>query len=63
MKLSGTSATEEPEPIVRFTVDMPLSLHQALSLAAVKTRRKKAAMVRFAIWQLLKDLDDEAMVK
>jgi predicted DNA-binding protein len=54
--------TTPPESIVRFTVDMPESLHQRLSEAAKRLKRKKAAVVRMALEQALKDLDDDAIV-
>ncbi|MBD2429226.1 hypothetical protein [Phormidium sp. FACHB-1136] len=50
------------ERIIRFTVDMPESLHQQLSEAATRLKRKKAAVVRMALEQALKDLDDDAVV-
>ena len=46
------------ETIIRFTVDMSESMHQNLSLLAVKQRKSKAELVRFAIAQLLKDMQD-----
>lgn len=51
-----------PERIIRFTVDMPESLHQRLTQAAAKVKRKKAAVVRMALEQALKDLEDDAVV-
>ena len=51
-----------PEPIIRFTVDMPESLHHQLSMAAARMKKKKVELARFAIAQLLKDLDDDAVV-
>ena len=51
-----------PERIVCFTVDMPESLHQQLSEAATRLKRKKAVVVRMALEQALKDLDDDAVV-
>lgn len=43
------------EPITRFTVDMPESMHRDLSLLAAKTGRKKVDLVRLAITKLLED--------
>jgi predicted DNA-binding protein len=51
-----------PERIIRFTVDMPESLHQQLSDVATRLKRKKAVVVRMALEQALKDLDDDAVV-
>ncbi|MBD2429030.1 hypothetical protein [Phormidium sp. FACHB-1136] len=54
-----------PERIVRFTVDMPESLHQQLSEAAtrLKRKKKKAVVVRMALEQALKDLEEDAVVE
>lgn len=41
--------TPEKETTVRLTVDLPKSLHQKLSMAAVKTGRSKADIVRYLI--------------
>jgi predicted DNA-binding protein len=41
---------------------MPESLHQQLCEAATRLKRKKAAVVRMALEQALKDLDDDAVV-
>lgn len=49
----------EPGEIVRFTVDMSESMHHDLSLLAVKQRKTKVELVRFAIAQLLKDMQDD----
>jgi metal-responsive CopG/Arc/MetJ family transcriptional regulator len=51
--------TSQKEAIVRFTVDMPESLHQELSELAVKQRVKKAVLVRRAIVQMLRDVRDK----
>ncbi len=50
------------ERIIRFTVDMPESLHQHLTEVATRLKRKKAVVVRMALEQALKDLDDDAVV-
>ncbi|MBD2019226.1 hypothetical protein H6F43_03395 [Leptolyngbya sp. FACHB-36] len=54
--------TQAPEPDastseerIRFTVDLPESLHMELSLLAVKQRKPKAVLVRMAIVQMLKE--------
>jgi hypothetical protein len=44
-----------PERIVRFTIDMPESLHEQLSQKADHYGKKKAMLVRLAIAQTLKD--------
>jgi hypothetical protein len=61
-KAMSAPQTTTPERIVRFTVDMPESLHQQLCEAATRLKRKKAAVVRMALEQALKDLDDDAVV-
>jgi hypothetical protein len=58
----STPQTTTPERIVRFTVDMPESLHQQLCEAATRLKRKKASVVRMALEQALKDLDDDAVI-
>jgi predicted DNA-binding protein len=58
----ANSTPTSQERIIRFTVDMPESLHQRLSEAAKRLKRKKAAVVRMALEQALKDLDDDAVV-
>lgn len=60
--MSAPQATT-PERIIRFTVDRPESLHQQLSEAATRLKRKKVVVVmKMALEQALKDLDDEAIV-
>jgi hypothetical protein len=39
---------------------MPVSFHQRLSQTATKFKRKKAVVMRMALEQALKDLDDDA---
>jgi predicted DNA-binding protein len=48
----------EKEPTVRFTVDMPKSLHQKFSLLAVIQGRDKAVIVRELLTELVKDITD-----
>ncbi|WP_416667901.1 hypothetical protein [Egbenema bharatensis] len=55
--------SEQKEEIIRFTVDLNESLHRDLSFLAVRCRRSKADLVRQAIVQLLKDMEDEQMVR
>ena len=45
----------EKEATIRLTVDLPKSLHQKLSLAAVKTGRSKADIIRYLIDTSFKD--------
>ncbi|MBD2429425.1 hypothetical protein [Phormidium sp. FACHB-1136] len=61
LRLASAFPTSQ-ERIIRFTVDMPESLHQQLSEAATWLKRKNAVVVRMALEQALKDLDDEAVV-
>lgn len=42
----ATPTPTSPERIVRFTVDMPESLHQRLTQAAARVKCKKAVVVR-----------------
>jgi predicted DNA-binding protein len=51
------------ERIIRFTVDLPESLHEQLTQKAIELQQKKAPMVRFAIVQMLKDLNDHAVIE
>jgi predicted DNA-binding protein len=55
--------TSEKEATIRFTVDMPESMHQQLSLLATKKRQKKAVLVRLAIEQMLRDMNDDAVMQ
>jgi predicted DNA-binding protein len=61
-KTMSAPQTTTPERIVRFTVDMPESLHQRLSQTATRLKRKKVMVVRMALEQALKELDDDAVV-
>ncbi len=47
----------------RFTLDMEPSEHENLSILAIRMRRKKAELVRWAIAQLLQDTQDNALVQ
>lgn len=46
-----------PEETVRFTVDLPLSMHVQFSILAALQRKSKAELVRMAIAQLLQSAD------
>jgi predicted DNA-binding protein len=47
----------EKEPTVRFTVDLPKSLHRKFSVLAVQQERDKAVIVREWLEDLLKDVE------
>lgn len=47
----------ETEPTVRFTVDLPLSLHLWFSVLAALQRKSKAELVRTAIERLLQSAE------
>jgi predicted DNA-binding protein len=61
-KTMSAPQTTTPERTIRFTVDMPESLHQRLSQTATRLKRKKAVVIRMALEQALKDLEDDAVV-
>lgn len=46
------------EATVRFTVDMPQSMHRKLSMLAAKTGRKKVDIVRLLLEEALKDVEE-----
>jgi hypothetical protein len=48
----------QKEPTVRFTVDLPESLHRKLSAAATKAGYKKVDIVRMFLEERLKDFND-----
>lgn len=50
-------------PTKRFTVDLPLALHEAFSIQMIRRHQKKAVWVRGAIAQLLKDMKDDAVMQ
>ena len=47
------------EATVRFTVDLPISMHRKLSLLAARTGKKKAEIVRVLLDETLKDLEGD----
>jgi metal-responsive CopG/Arc/MetJ family transcriptional regulator len=49
--------TPETEEMVRFTVELPLSLHRALSLWAVTDRTSRAAIIRRLLKEALQKTD------
>ncbi|MEW5860686.1 MAG: hypothetical protein AB1861_25485 [Cyanobacteriota bacterium] len=44
------------EATVRFTVDLPASMHRKLSLLAARTGKKKAEIVRVLLNEVLEDI-------
>jgi hypothetical protein len=50
--------TEPREATIRFTVDLPESMHRKLSILSAKTGTKKAHIVRKLLAQVLKDVDN-----
>lgn len=60
-KTSLMSKLQAPdkEATIRFTVDMPESLHRKLSMVAAKTGRKKVDIVRMLLEEGLSDVDIE----
>ena len=47
----------QKEAVIRFTVDLPESLHTKLSILAAKTKLKKSEIVRILISDALENLD------
>lgn len=56
--MNSLMQTETPERTIRFTVDMPESLHKKLSLLAAKSGRKKSDIVRTVLDSVLKDVSE-----
>ena len=58
-------AEEAPnqDEAVRFTVDLTKAMHYELSLLSVRTGKSKARLVRRAIWQLLRDIKNDAFMQ
>jgi predicted DNA-binding protein len=52
-----------PELTKRFTVDVPLSIHEAFSILAIRQRKSKADLLRGAIAQMIQDLKEGKSVK
>ena len=50
--------TEPREATIRFTVDLPESMHRKLSILSAKTGAKKAHIVRKLLEQVLTDIND-----
>jgi hypothetical protein len=49
--------TPPKEATIRFTVDLPASMHRKLSILAARTGKKKAEIVRVLLDETLKDID------
>lgn len=49
--------TPPKEATIRFTVDLPASMHRKLSILAARTGKKKAEIVRVLLDEALKDVD------
>lgn len=50
--------TSAKEATIRFTVDLPESMHRKLSILAAKTGKKKAEIVRMLLDETLKDVEE-----
>lgn len=50
--------TPVKEATVRFTIDLPVSMHRKLSLLAARTGKKKAEIVRVLLDEALEDVYD-----
>jgi hypothetical protein len=50
--------TPPKEVTVRFTVDLPASMHRKLSILAARTGKKKAEIVRVLLDEALSDMND-----
>jgi hypothetical protein len=49
--------TPPKEATIRFTVDLPASMHRKLSMLAARTGKKKAEIVRVLLDEALLDVD------
>jgi hypothetical protein len=49
--------TEDRERMIRFTADLPESLHRKLTMLAAKSGKKKVEIVRAILEEVLKDVD------
>lgn len=56
--LVGKFQTSPREATIRFTVDLPASMHRKLSILAARTGKKKAEIVRVLLEDVLKDVGD-----
>lgn len=51
-----TEIPTQKEAVIRFTVDLPESLHTRLSILAAKTKRKKSEIVRLLLIDALENV-------
>lgn len=56
--LVGKFQTPTREATIRFTVDLPASMHRKLSILAARTGKKKAEIVRVLLEDVLKEVGD-----
>ncbi len=49
--------TDPKEPTVRFTADLPESIHRRLSILAARTGKKKVEIVRMLLVEALQDIE------
>jgi len=56
-KLFDKLKASPKEAVIRFTIDMPESMHKKLSILAAKTGRKKVDIVRIVLAEILQDID------
>jgi len=56
--LSKLLETEPKEATIRFTVDMPESMHRKLSILAARSSKKKAVIVRLLLESALDEVED-----
>jgi predicted DNA-binding protein len=50
--------TPPKEATIRFTVDLPASMHRRLSILAARTGKKKAEIVRVLLKEALEKVND-----
>lgn len=49
---------EAKEPTIRFTADLPESIHRKLSILAARTGKKKVEIVRMLLVEALQGIED-----
>jgi len=57
LRLMGKFQTPPKEATIRFTVDLPQSMHRRLSLLAARTGKSKAEIVRVLLDEALDDMN------
>jgi hypothetical protein len=55
--MSQILQTDTPERTIRFTADLPESLHRKLSMLATRSGKKKVEIVRTILEEVLKDVE------